>query len=240
MLSIAILAGGLATRMHPATEKIPKSLLLVAGEPFIFHQLKLLKERGISKVVLCVGHLGEMIEAQVGNGSQFGLEISYSFDGTELLGTAGALKKALPLLEETFFVLYGDSYLDCDYEAVYECHKQSKRSALITIYHNKCLYDNSNIIFRDKKIICYDKKHPVPEMQYIDYGLGILQKRLLGNLQSNKFYDLMDTYADLIKKNELASFVAKKRFYEIGSPHGLKQLSKLLQKKALFRRNLLG
>ncbi|MDR1560869.1 MAG: NTP transferase domain-containing protein [Holosporaceae bacterium] len=233
MLPIAILSGGLATRMHPMTEKIPKSLILVAGEPFVFHQLKLLKMRGVARVVLCVGYLGEEIEAKVGDGSQFGLKISYSFDGSSLLGTAGALKKALPLLGNAFFVMYGDSYLDCNYEAVYKQYKQSNRPALMTVYRNRSLYDVSNIVVENKEIVYYNKKSHIPTMQYIDYGLGILQKHLLNNLEPGKFYDLADIYINLVARKELACFMVKKRFYEIGSPQGLKELSELLQKRVI-------
>jgi NDP-sugar pyrophosphorylase family protein len=169
-----------------------------------------------------------MIEDQVGDGSKFGLDILYSSDGSQLLGTGGALKKALPILEETFFVIYGDSYLDCDYSAVYKQYKRSKRLALMTIYRNEGLYDNSNIVLKNQEIVCYSKKYHTSEMQYIDYGLGILQRRLLNNLEPNKSYDLADIYADLIKKRELACYISRKRFYEIGSHEGLNELSNVL------------
>ncbi|MDR2067403.1 MAG: nucleotidyltransferase family protein [Holosporaceae bacterium] len=229
MPPVAILAGGLATRMRPITEKIPKSLISVAGEAFIFHQLRLLKKRGVHRVVLCVSYLGEMIEAKVGDGSLFGLEISYSYDGEQLLGTAGALKKALPQLGDVFFVTYGDSYLSCDYEAVYERYQQSGQSALMTIYRNENLHDVSNIILKNGKIVCYDKVNHVPQMQYIDYGLGILCRRLVDRLEPAKPYDLADIYMNLVKNGELACFVSPERFYEIGSPAGLNELSNILR-----------
>src|SRR5271163_370338 len=115
MFAVAILAGGLATRMRPVTERIPKSMIEVAGRPFIEHQLELLQAENVKNVVLCVGHLGEMIQAHIGDGKRFGLSVSYSFDGERLLGTGGALRRALPLLGHDFFVLYGDSYLDISY-----------------------------------------------------------------------------------------------------------------------------
>ena len=104
MLPVAILAGGLATRLRPMTDRVPKSLLRIAGRPFIFHQLELLKNQGVDRVVLCVGHLGDQVKAAVGDGRALGLAINYSFDGGELLGTGGALKRALPLLGDRFFV----------------------------------------------------------------------------------------------------------------------------------------
>src|SRR5512147_1658810 len=116
-LPVAILAGGLATRMRPLTERIPKSLLEVAGLPFAVHQIKLLRRHGLPRIVFCVGHLGEMLQAELGDGSQWGVSIDYSFDGPRLLGTGGALRQARSLLGDAFFVLYGDSYLECDYAA---------------------------------------------------------------------------------------------------------------------------
>src|SRR5271165_5405998 len=118
MLPVAILCGGLATRLRPMTETIPKALIELNGEPFIAHQLRLLSSRGIKRAVLCVGYRGEMIEEFVGDGAPFGLHAEVLFDGPTLLGTAGAVRRALPLLGENFFVLYGDSYLPCDYSAV--------------------------------------------------------------------------------------------------------------------------
>ena len=117
-LPVAILAGGLATRLGEITKTIPKALVEVAGEPFVVHQLALLRNAGVQRVVLCVAHLGEQIEAVLGDGRDYGIEVVYSNDGGELLGTGGALRHALPLLGDSFFVLYGDSYLICDYAAV--------------------------------------------------------------------------------------------------------------------------
>ena len=118
MLPVAILAGGLATRLGPLTQRLPKALLPVAGRPFIHWQLALLAQQGVTQVVLCAGHLGEQIQATVGDGSGFGMTVRYSFDGAVLLGTGGALKRALPMLGAAFFVLYGDSYLRCSFAAV--------------------------------------------------------------------------------------------------------------------------
>ena len=125
MLTVAILAGGLATRLRPLTETIPKSLLEINGEPFALHQLRLLQSKGVRRVVLCVAHLGELIQSRIGDGRALGLHVDYSFDGPELLGTAGAIRNALPKLGESFFVMYGDSYLPCDYHAVQRAFVES-------------------------------------------------------------------------------------------------------------------
>jgi NDP-sugar pyrophosphorylase family protein len=154
---VAILAGGLATRLRPITEKIPKSLVPVVGEPFLTHQLKLLHARGIRRAVLCIGHLGEMIQRDFGN-EKFGVKLDYSFDGEKLLGIGGAIKRALPKLGEVFFVLYGDSYLPIDFAPVAEFFHRSGKLGLMTVYRNEGKYDTSNIIFADDEIKIYDKK----------------------------------------------------------------------------------
>ena len=220
LFPVAILAGGLATRMHPVTQTIPKSLIEVAGRPFIEHQLELLRAEGIQNVVLCVGYLGEMIEAHIGDGSRFGLSVRYSFDGEKLLGTGGALRRALPLLGDDFFVLYGDSYLEIDYAAVQAAYRDSAKPALMTVFRNEGQWDTSNVLFDGKKIVRYDKRTPTADMKYIDYGLGILSSDLLKHRGSETF-DLADIYAELVGEDRLAGFEATKRFYEIGTPSGL-------------------
>src|SRR3954470_13801070 len=172
---VAILAGGLATRLGPVTEKIPKALLSVAGQPFLAHQLQLLSKAGLRRVVLCVGHHGEMIEEEFGDGSGFGLEVQYSFDGPELLGTGGALKKALPLLGKQFLVLYGDSYLPIDYAEPIRAMEASGKLGLMTVYRNDNRWDPSNVYFSEGEIRAYNKKEISPEMRHIDYGLGVLR-----------------------------------------------------------------
>ena len=220
MLPVAILAGGLATRMHPVTQRIPKSMIEVAGRPFIEHQLELLRAEGVKNVVLCAGHLGEMIEAHVGDGSRFGLSVRYSFDGEKLLGTGGALRRALPLLGNDFFVLYGDSYLDIAYASVQASYRDSRQPALMTVFRNEDQWDTSNVLFDGTNVVRYDKRHPTADMKFIDYGLGILSNDLL-RAHSNETFDLSEIYAALADEGRLAGFEATKRFYEIGTPAGL-------------------
>jgi NDP-sugar pyrophosphorylase family protein len=231
MLPVAILAGGLATRMHPVTQTIPKSLIEVAGRPFIEHQLELLHAEGIKNVVLCVGYLGEMIEAHIGDGRRFGLSVRYSFDGEKLLGTGGALRRALPLLGQDFFVLYGDSYLEIDYAAVQAAYRGSAKPALMTVFRNEGQWDTSNVLFDGENILRYDKRHPTADMKYIDYGLGVLSSDLLKHRGSEAF-DLADIYAELVGESRLAGFEATKRFYEIGTPSGLALTESYLKDKS--------
>src|SRR3984893_9678451 len=185
MLPVAILAGGLATRLRPMTDRVPKALLSIAGRPFIFHQLTLLMNQGLHGVVLCVGHLGEQVKAAVGDGRKFGLDIQYSFDGNELLGTGGALKKALPLLGNNFFVLNGDSYLACSFARIQSAYESARRPALMTVLRNDSRWDTSNILFRNGELIEYDKRSPRLDMFHIDFGLSVLSKHVFSQYRAS-------------------------------------------------------
>jgi NDP-sugar pyrophosphorylase family protein len=226
---VAILAGGLATRLRPITEKIPKALVTVAGQPFLAHQLGLLHTSGIRKVVLCVSYRGEMIEQEFGNGSSLGMELRYSYDGADLLGTGGALKKALPLLRDKFLVLYGDSYLPIDYTGPARAFAASGKPALMTVFRNDNRWEPSNVWFEKGEIRRYQKKQLTPEMKHIDYGLGGLSSETLSPWPDGKTFDLADVYQDLIGKQLLAGFEVDRRFYEIGSPNGLADLDAMLR-----------
>lgn len=203
------------------TEAIPKALVDVAGEPFIVHQLRLLRREGITKVVLCVGYLGDMLRDRVGDGANFGLEIHYSFDGEQLRGTGGALKRALPMLGDDFFVLYGDSYLDINYAQALAVFQTAGLPALMTVYRNAGRWDTSNVLYDGVKVIAYDKRHPTQDMQFIDYGLGILTAGIIGAWREETF-DLADVYTRLAAAGALAGFETTRRFYEIGTHEGLK------------------
>jgi NDP-sugar pyrophosphorylase family protein len=227
-LPVAILAGGLATRMRPVTERIPKALIEVAGRPFIEHQLTLLRREGVKRVVLCVGFLGEMIQARVGDGARFDLDISYSFDGAQLLGTGGALRRALAMLGEHFFVLYGDSYLDIEYAPVQSTYRRSGLPALMTVFRNEGRWDTSNVLFDGKRIAGYDKQHPTKDMKFIDYGLGVLNSAVLQAVKDEAF-DLSEVYKSLAREGRLAGYEAANRFYEIGTPSGLAEANDYLR-----------
>ncbi len=233
MLTVAILAGGLATRLRPVTETVPKSLLEVNGGPFVAHQLRLLQSKGIRRVVLCVGHLGELIQSAVGDGSTLGLQVDYSFDGPALLGTAGAIRKALPKLGESFFVMYGDSYLPCDYAAIARKFESAGVLGMMTVFRNEGKWDTSNVEFEagqlgGGKILAYSKTNRTARMRYIDYGLGAFRAEAFQDLPAGKASDLTELYANLLRRGQLVAFEVHERFYEIGSPAGLQEAAEFL------------
>jgi len=231
MLPVAILAGGLATRMHPITERIPKAVIDVAGKPFIHRQLEYLRGQGIRRVVLCTGHQADQIEAVVGNGGAFGLSVSHCPDGPVLLGTGGALRQALDALGPNFFVLYGDAFLPCNFHDVEEAFIQSKQPALMTVFRNSNQWDRSNVIFRDGRIVEYNKRAPRREMEFIDYGLGVVSADALSGYPSGQPFDLADMYHALAVDGKLAGYEVHERFYEIGSFEGLQEAERYFAKK---------
>jgi NDP-sugar pyrophosphorylase family protein len=231
-MPVAILSGGLATRLRPLTATIPKAMIELNGEPFIAHQLRLLSSRSIQRVVVCVGYHGDMIRDFVGDGTQFGLHVEFSFDGPVLLGTAGAIRIALPLLGDKFFVVYGDSYLPCDYSAVGRAFLRSGKRGLMTVFLNEGKFDASNLEFRDGQIVHYDKENRTAAMHHIDYGLGAFRADVFDELPEGVPCDLTTVYRRLLSASELAAFEVSERFYEIGSLQGIEETSEYLRNAA--------
>jgi len=228
VLPIAILAGGLGTRLWPATQRFPKALVPVRGRPFVDYQLDLLREQGAERVVFCVSYLGEMIEEHVGDGHDRGLEIAYVYDGPERMGTAGAIASARPKLGERFAVTYGDSYLRCDLAAVERAFDRSGKAGLMTVFRNANELAPSNVLFSGGSIRAYDKAHPTPEMQHIDYGISMFESRVFDIVPADRPTDLADVVHDLLARDQLAGYEVPARFYEVGTPEGIAELEAAL------------
>ncbi len=223
---ICLLAGGLGTRLGAAAAGRPKALVEVAGEPFTFHVLRLLRAAGATRVVYCVGHLGAQIEKTVGHRRE-GLDIAYSYDGPGLDGTLGALRRARPLLGERFLYLYADTYLRIDYAAAEAAWQRSGLSALMTVLRNENRWGPSNARFDGTRVTAYDKTNPSAEMTYIDYGLGGLSGAALDAAAPGE-RDLAVLHSVLAGSGELCGFEATERFYEIGSPAALAETDAFL------------
>jgi NDP-sugar pyrophosphorylase family protein len=228
MPPIAVLAGGLATRMRPLTEQLPKALLEVAGEPFIAHQLRLFAREGISDVKLLVGYCWEQIKRFVGDGSRFGVQVDYIVDGPSLLGTGGAIRRALDRLGPEFLVTYCDSWLDAPYAPVVEAFQASGRPALMCVFRNENRWDASNAHYENGIVRCYSKKFRALEMRYIDWGLGMLKASAVVTRPMEEPWDLAELYAELSVSGRLAGYEMTRRFYEIGSFEGLAETTRLL------------
>jgi NDP-sugar pyrophosphorylase family protein len=227
---VCLLAGGLGTRLGETVRDTPKPLLEVAGEPFLLHQLRLLARYGAVRVVLCVGYLGELIEERIGQ-SQFGIHITYSYDGPSLIGTLGAVRKAAPQLGDRFLILYGDTYLRLDYASVAREWERSELPGLMTVLRNEGRWDVSNAVFDGTRVTTYDKRTPNPAMHWIDYGLGGLRAEAL-DVMPAEVDDLADLYHELAGRRELFGYAAAERFFEIGTPAALAEADAFLAAEA--------
>jgi len=236
-MQLVILYGGLANRLRPLTLDLPKSMIKIAGRPFLEYQLELLKEYEIKDILLCLGYKGELIRDYFGDGKKFGAKLTYSFDGDKLLGTAGALKKAHKLLNENFFLMYGDSYLPYDYQKIEELFKRSEKLSTMVVYKNQNRFDKSNVLIEDGMVKIYDKtfqgknsEFGFAGLDYIDAGLSILKKEVLSLVPEDEPYDLEDLYKILISEGEMSAYEVRQRFYQIGSFEGLEEFKELVER----------
>ena len=236
---VALLAGGLATRLRPITETIPKALVEVAGRPFIDHQLALLRRNGIRRVVMCLGYRGEMVRDHCGDGSRYDMDLDYSLDGAKLMGTGGAIARAKHLLgsrpDDVLWVMYGDSYMDIDYPAVltaFLARDPREALGLMTVLRNGNRWDTSNVVFRDGRLVRYDKRNRTPEMDYIDYGVGLLRMAAVDRIPADRQFDLAELYTALVGEGRMIGYEVSQRFYEIGTPGSLEEARAYLQTEA--------
>jgi NDP-sugar pyrophosphorylase family protein len=225
-MQAAIIAGGLATRLGPLTRDLPKSLIAIHGKPFIEYQFDFLKKGGIKDIVLCLGYLGQKIEAHCGDGRRFGVSLHYSYE-KEPLDTAGALKLAEPLLDDAFFTLYGDSYVFVDFRDMLTFIQKQGKLAVMAAYKNSDRYDKSNTAVSGGLVTRYSKEG-TDGLEYIDYGVNLFRKDVLDLVPVSRPYSLGTLFQDLISRGELAAYEVKERFYEIGCPDGLKECTAYL------------
>ena len=228
-MQVAILAGGLATRLGNLTRNQPKSMVKVLGRPFFEYQLELLGKSGIKNIILCTGYMGEQIERCFGNGKRYGVNIRYSFEDTPL-GTAGALKKAENLLDGVFFTIYGDSYLFLDFSLAMSYFQSQNKLALMTVYKNYNCYERSNTVIEGNLVKKFSKKEKTEDMVYIEYGANIFKKAVLEMIPENQFCSLDELFPRLIDQKQLLAFEVKERFYEVGSPLGLTEFVEFIRK----------
>lgn len=228
-LQAVILAGGLATRLGEAARSTPKSLLKVAGRPFLAWQLERLVRSGFRDVLVLTGHLGDAIAAFVGDGSSFGVRASTLPDGPALLGTAGALRHALGELDDEFLVTYGDSYLPFDYSApLADLRAHTNALGTMAVFPNAGRWDASNTLVSGEMVARYEKGTKDPALEHIDYGATALRRSVVAAIPEGVVRGLDDVQAELARRGALRAYVATKRFYEIGSPEGLAELDRHL------------
>jgi N-acetyl-alpha-D-muramate 1-phosphate uridylyltransferase len=232
-MQCVILAGGRGTRLGPLTDDRPKALVDVAGRPFLEYQLELLRTGGVSEIVLCVGYLGSVVERTIGDGSTLGLAIRYSYDGPEPLGTAGAVRNALPLLGERFLVTYGDTLLTVDHSAVARAHASSGLPALMTVLENENSYGPSNAVVEGELVVAYGKSPTPQNARWMDYGLLSFER---GVIEHSSDADLEPVLAKLAGEMQLAAYEVDERFYEIGDEAGLAETTEFVGVSPRFAR----
>lgn len=231
MMPVAILAGGLATRLRPITETIPKSMIEICGRPFLHWQLKQLAKAGVTKIVFCVGYKSELVEDFLKDGSIYGVNVTYSHDGPTQLGTGGAIIKALPLLGDRFMVLYGDSYLPINFQKVEKEFSACNKPALMTVYMNNGKFDSSNVAFSNGVVRTYQKGRDLPDLTHIDYGLSCLDQVIFQSYSPNSPLDLAQVFGELSSQDMLAGYEVSERFYEIGSHQGIHDFTAYVEGK---------
>jgi len=226
-MQCVILAGGLGTRMRPLTDVIPKTLLPVRGRPFAWYQLDWLARHGVTEVVYCIGHQGDQIRLYWAT-EPSPVALRWVDEGEQLRGTAGALRLALAegALDESFFVLYGDSFLPVDFAPIWSAFQSSHAPALMTVLRNEGRWDSSNVVYSDGLVTLYDKRSSAGGMLYIDYGLSALRRSII---EESADTDLSTLFHRLSIAGRLAGYEVAERFYEIGSPQGLLDLELLFQ-----------
>jgi MurNAc alpha-1-phosphate uridylyltransferase len=228
-MQIVVLAGGLATRMRPETEQVPKSLLLVNGRPFVDWQLDRFVASGARSVLMCVGFLGEQIETHVKRALDRGLTVGYSYDGEQLLGTGGALRRAFARLESEFVVTYGDSYLPFDYAApLADLRAQPDAVATMSVYRNGGELGESNVALDGDWVAKYAKGTHDATLDCIDYGAIALRRSSLDGIEDGAVWGIEALLGKLARQRKLRAFVAPERFYEVGSKAGRRALEQHL------------
>ncbi len=243
-MQVVVLMGGRGERLTALGSGLPKAMVGVCGKPFFYYQLQLMKPYGLNKFLFCVGHKAEAISSYFKDGRRFGVQIKYSQDGNNLLGTAGALKKASRFLEDDFITIYGDTYIDLDYAELiymYESSRAEKRiKSMMVVFKNNNKFDKSNVIFEGGRVLKYDKAVSSPGMRHIDYGISFMNKQILKEIPGGRFSDLADVYKKLAAEGQISGYEVRNRFYEIGRPSSQEEFKKFiycrkaLPKKAIF------
>lgn len=237
MAHVLVLAGGLATRLHPITLSIPKCLVPCGGHSFVDYTLAWMGANGVRRATYVVGHLGEMVIEHLQSVRYPGLTVDWISEGDIRRGTGGAVDLACARGEvgEDFLLMYGDSFLPVDFSAVWESARRLRAPALMTVFHNRGELDRSNLHFQPPLVTLYSKDPEVQhheKFQYVDFGLSYWRTEIWRKNSLNQAaWDLSTLMAKQAASGLMFGLEVHTRFYEIGSPTGLKDFDLLLQGK---------
>lgn len=198
-MQAVILAGGKGKRLAPYTTILPKPLMPIDDMPILEIVLLQLKKHGFTKIVLAVGHLAGLIQAYCGDGSRWGLNITYSMEH-EPLGTAGPLS-LIDGLEEDFLVMNGDLLTNIDYSDLMKVHLEKNALATVSMY-NKDVPISLGVLKLDDlgNIIDYIEK---PTLTYkVSMGIYILNRKIVEHIEKGKYLDFPVLIKHLIGENE--------------------------------------
>ncbi|HUP03684.1 MAG TPA: sugar phosphate nucleotidyltransferase [Bryobacteraceae bacterium] len=226
-----VLAGGKGTRLRPLTRSIPKPMAPVAGVPYLEHQLRALAAQGIVDIALLTGYLGERIEDHFGDGARFGLRIRYSREETPL-GTGGALRRALPLLEETFLAIYGDSFLPVEYREPLELLRERGAEGVMAVCRDEAgetgvrpnvALDAAGRVARYAK-----DAEEARDLEYIEAGVLAFRREAVVGIPDGRAVSLeAEVFPQLIARGSLLGWLSPRRFHDIGTPERLRALERL-------------
>ena len=237
-MQAAVLAGGLGTRLRPITDKVPKAMVPVNGRPFLEYEVDLLRNSHVDDLVLCLGYLGEQVEEHFGDGRRFGVRMRYSHDGRELLGPIGGLKMAEGLLDDAFFVTYGDAYLRMDYAGLMAALRHGKRLAAMAVYRHEGRLGKRDVAVKDGRVTAYDKRRSLPGMEWTNFGVTAMQRSALGGVEAGRYCDEESFYGELLRRRELLAYETRERFYEIGTERSLAEFREFISRPPRPERKL--
>lgn len=230
-----ILAGGVGARLRPLTYTTPKPMILVNNRPYLEYLIELLKQNGISEIVLLLGYLSEKIVDHFGDGSNFGINIKYSI-GDVSFETGKRIKDAESLIKDHFLLMYCDNYWPLNLQRLIDLHDKNQTSATVTVYTNKDSMTRNNIyVDKDGYVVKYDKTRTDKNLNGVEIGFFIIDKEIMGLMPNNNFSFEKEILPQLIEKRLLSGYLTDHRYYSIGSLERISITEKFLQpKKVIF------
>lgn len=234
-MQAVIMAGGKGTRLASVTKNIPKPMVPIEGKPLLEYQIENLKENGVTNILLIVGHLGDVIRDHFGDGSAFGVNISYYVEESPL-GTAGALAKIKDQLEETFFLVFGDLFININYDRFFAFHRDTGALMTLFAHPNSHPYDSDIIITNDEnRVIGWSYKKDVRTEDYrnlVNAGLYVMQRFAVDEIekiQETKGEDKVDLEKELIipliTKTPIYAYHSTEYVKDIGTPERLQKVT---------------
>lgn len=213
-----IFAGGLGTRLRPFTNDNPKPLYPILGRPFIERLVEQIRSFGISDIIILLGYLPSNIVDALGDGSSFGVRITYRATPVEY-DTGARLQEAAPVLADSFLMMYCDNYCPIDFGQLQADFEENNAGIQLTAYANRDSYTKSNlrIAAGSGLVETYSKKRNVDGLSGVDIGYALVRKKVLSFLPNSNVNFEATVYPKLVEEHALYATVCEHRYYSIGS-----------------------